>query len=343
MSIAICDTGSASFAVEEEATAEAVATAAARAIAQVTAACYSTGLSTFTVNGMSLATAEASAWASAFATATAESSACGKCEAAATFIADTFSDILLKAVASAEVNLEKLDPGADAIQVANSLVEDIQEATIVAFAVVCFTLSRPTSCPLDLPLAELKCLASLWPPFATACSVHDIDCTHENLRHQQSSGPFDSERVTNPPTQCPVCDVQAIATAKASVVEGCNAEVLGLGEAGDSTNPNTFFCNVQSITEDASFAYDAIIDASAEAAAAGGCYANETSSETVAAEVWTPLPTTGSLHLVAALRPVPAVLHQSRVQSRGRICEPSDNLMNGTSTSCKYYIVQLVE
>lgn len=150
VSLLVCDT-TATVTVEEEAVAEAVATAAAIAIAEVSAACFSSGLSTFTVNGRSIAMATATAWAEAFATATATSAACSKCETVATFIGETFSDILLEAVADAEVNLEKLHPGADAIQVANSLVADIQEATIVAFATVrLFEQPRPRHCQQPL-------------------------------------------------------------------------------------------------------------------------------------------------------------------------------------------------
>lgn len=81
----------------------------------------------------------------------------------------------------------------------------------------------------------------------------------------------------------PRTDMQAIATAQASA-ESCTAEVLGLGEAGDINDPNSFFCSVQAIGEDGSFAKDAFIDASAEAAVAAGCYENDTASQTEVAE-----------------------------------------------------------
>lgn len=142
----MCDTTE-TDAAEQEAVAEAVATAGAQTVANLTAACVSAGPgSSFMVNGVSFAVASATAFASAFATATTESSVCDKCEAAATFIAEAFEEIFIEAVSDAEVNLDNMDPDADPSQVANSLVTDIQEVTIVAFANVC-------CCPAALLLA----------------------------------------------------------------------------------------------------------------------------------------------------------------------------------------------
>jgi len=129
-------------AVEQVAVAEATATAAARTVANITSGCVSSGRSSFMVNGRTFAVASATAFATAFASAAAESSACGKCEVAAEFIGETFSNIFIEAVAEAEVNLEKLDPDADPDQIENSLVTDIQEVTIVAFADVRLPLRR---------------------------------------------------------------------------------------------------------------------------------------------------------------------------------------------------------
>jgi len=56
--------------------------------------------------------------------------------------------------------------------------------------------------------------------------------------------------------------LQAIATAQASVLDGCNAEVLGFGEAGNSSDPSVFFCNVQAITSDDSFSSDVLVESS---------------------------------------------------------------------------------
>lgn len=79
--------------------------------------------------------------------------------------------------------------------------------------------------------------------------------------------------------------MQAIATAQASVVDGCNAEVLGLGEAGDINDPNSFFCNVQAIAEDNSFSKSVVVEAIAEATAYAGCYEDVTATADAAAEV----------------------------------------------------------
>lgn len=79
--------------------------------------------------------------------------------------------------------------------------------------------------------------------------------------------------------------LQAVADARASVLKGCETEVLIEGAAGDSKNPSTFFCNVQSNALDLSIKKDAIIKASNTAAASAGCYENDSVTSILAAEV----------------------------------------------------------
>lgn len=63
------------------------------------------GSGSFRVNGRSRASAEAVAFAEAYAETLAEAEACGGCSAAATFLGETVEEVLLEAVAEAEVSL----------------------------------------------------------------------------------------------------------------------------------------------------------------------------------------------------------------------------------------------
>lgn len=63
-------------------------------------------------------------------------SVCGKCSAAAEFLAESWSEIFLEAVAEAEVHLEGAADG-DSIQaVSNAFVEAVADATVTAYAQV---------------------------------------------------------------------------------------------------------------------------------------------------------------------------------------------------------------
>lgn len=209
VSLAICDTGSASFGISEEAVAKATAQYAATAIAEASAACYSNGQSSFKVNGKSLATATASVFAAAFAEATATSSVCNKCTSEAKVVASVVADEVIKATAKAEFEISSAKGGPN--QVVSIVDKVIKEGTVVAIAT-------------------------------------------------------------------------AIADARASAIDGCQTEVLIEGAAGDSKDPSTFFCNVQSNALDLSFKQDAVIKAAAVAAASAGCYENDTATATVAAK-----------------------------------------------------------
>lgn len=79
--------------------------------------------------------------------------------------------------------------------------------------------------------------------------------------------------------------LQAVADARASVLKGCETEVLIEGAAGESKNPSTFFCNVQSNALDLSIKKDVIIKAANTAAASAGCYENDSVTSILAAEV----------------------------------------------------------
>lgn len=209
VSLAICDTGSASFGISEEAVAEAAATYAATAIAEASAACYSSGQSSFKVNGKSIATATATAYAAAFAEATASASVCNKCTSEAKVFASVFEEIIITAAAKAEIAISSTTGGPN--QVVSVVDKVIKEGTIVAIA-------------------------------------------------------------------------NAVADARASAIDGCQTEVLIEGAAGDSKNPSTFFCNVQSNALDLSFKQDALIKAAATAAAAAGCYKSDSATAVVAAK-----------------------------------------------------------
>lgn len=71
----------------------------------ITAAPCAGGSGSFRVNGRSRASAEAVAFAEAYAETLAEAEACGGCTAAATFLGERVEEVLLEAVAEAEVSL----------------------------------------------------------------------------------------------------------------------------------------------------------------------------------------------------------------------------------------------
>lgn len=88
------------------------------------------------VNGKSAANAEASAYAEAYASGVAEASVCGKCSAAANFVAESWESIFLKAVASAEVYLSGEANGGTAEARKRDFVENVQDVTVIAYAEV---------------------------------------------------------------------------------------------------------------------------------------------------------------------------------------------------------------
>lgn len=79
--------------------------------------------------------------------------------------------------------------------------------------------------------------------------------------------------------------LQVIATAQASVLDGCNAEVLGIVEAGDIRNPSTVFCNVQTITSDDSFSTNTLVEGVAESFSDAGCSGDTGAVVGIAAQV----------------------------------------------------------
>ena len=61
--------------------------------------------------------------------------------------------------------------------------------------------------------------------------------------------------------------VQALADAQASVEDGCNLDLVGIGAAGDSG----IFCAVGVATEDNSTVEDATVEVAVDAVAVSGC------------------------------------------------------------------------
>lgn len=61
--------------------------------------------------------------------------------------------------------------------------------------------------------------------------------------------------------------VQALADAQASVADGCDLDLVGLGAAGDSG----IFCAVELATEDNSTVEDATVEVAVDAVAVSGC------------------------------------------------------------------------
>lgn len=94
------------------------------------------GQATFVVNGKSAANAEATAYAEAYASGVAEASVCGKCSAAANFVAESWESIFLKAVASAEVILSGEANGGTVEQRKRDFVENVEDVTVIAYAEV---------------------------------------------------------------------------------------------------------------------------------------------------------------------------------------------------------------
>eukprot|EP00892_Ulva_mutabilis_P001227 jgi/Ulvmu1/11104/UM070_0020.1 len=118
---------------EAEAIAEASATAVATAVARATAECFSKGKGSFEVNGKSLAVGHAEAYAEAFAAGFVEASVCDKCAVSAAFVADSYSKIIKKAIAEAEIELVG---SGDTVQKVDIFVEAVVKATAIAFASV---------------------------------------------------------------------------------------------------------------------------------------------------------------------------------------------------------------
>lgn len=67
---------------------------------------------------------------------TVNATVCGKCNSAAEFLAHSWSEIFLKAVAEAEVHLEASANGNSITAASNAFVESIAEATVSAYAQV---------------------------------------------------------------------------------------------------------------------------------------------------------------------------------------------------------------
>lgn len=65
-----------------------------------------------------------------------KASVCGKCSAAAEFLAKSWSEIFLQAVAEAEVQLEGAANGKSIKAASNSFVEAVADATVTAYAQV---------------------------------------------------------------------------------------------------------------------------------------------------------------------------------------------------------------
>lgn len=103
------------------------------------------GKASVKINGRSAANAEAHAYAQAYAEAIAESSVCGKCSAAAAFVAESWEHIFLEAVAKAELELSGETNGGSAEIRQTLFVEAVEEATVVAYADV-RTLGFKTKC-----------------------------------------------------------------------------------------------------------------------------------------------------------------------------------------------------
>lgn len=132
------------------------------------------GKATVKINGRSAARAEAHAYAQAYAAAIAESSVCGKCSAAATFVAESWEHIFLEAVAEAEVELSGETNGGSAEIRETTFVQAVEEATVIAYADV-RTPDSMTTCmlsilnlffSLDIVQEVLlcdRCAVAMWP------------------------------------------------------------------------------------------------------------------------------------------------------------------------------------
>lgn len=75
--------------------------------------------------------------------------------------------------------------------------------------------------------------------------------------------------------------MQAIATAQASVDDGCNLELLGIVQAGNDSS----FCNVLAATVDNSTATNATVDLISEVVAVTGCFGNVSNVTNVTGQV----------------------------------------------------------
>ena len=166
--------------------AESTARAAATAVANVAAECYASappppqphvhewqhmhvthrhriqntgagGQASFKINGRSAASAEAYAYAEAFASAVTEASVCGKCSAAAEFVAESWEEIFLRAVAESEIYLSESANGGTITRHKHDFVENVHDVTVTAFAAV-----RPLQ-NQRFPVCTCLCNASEFP------------------------------------------------------------------------------------------------------------------------------------------------------------------------------------
>lgn len=95
------------------------------------------GRASFRLNGRSLVEAEAVAIANSVVSLVLESDACGTCSIATELFAEAYTEIVLQASALAQANLEgDSTTGMPAVAIANDIVEDIINASAIAYASV---------------------------------------------------------------------------------------------------------------------------------------------------------------------------------------------------------------
>eukprot|EP00892_Ulva_mutabilis_P008843 jgi/Ulvmu1/6330/UM029_0038.1 len=154
------------------AVAEATTRAAATAVANVAADCYASGQASFKINGRSAANAEAYAFAEAYAVAIADASVCGKCSAAADFVAESWEEIFLRAVAEAEVDLEESANGGTVTARKHDFVTHVADVTITAYAAVLVSAQASVAEGCDVGILADVATGDVDDPNVVSCEIN---------------------------------------------------------------------------------------------------------------------------------------------------------------------------
>eukprot|EP00892_Ulva_mutabilis_P008841 jgi/Ulvmu1/6329/UM029_0037.1 len=239
----VCGSGSAADRIEV--VAETSARAAATAVANVAGSCYANGNGSFKVNGLTIAQTEATAYAEAFAESTVSAAACGRCTAAAHFVAESWSRIFFDAVAEAEFRLQGAANGGSVTSATAAFVEAVAEATVVAFASVLATASASADDGCNVRLVSSTETGDVDDPDATFCDINVAGEANTVAQNAVVSAVFEAEAFAcegrAESSGRVAAQELAIATAEAisSVVADCsvigNGFACALGEADVNT------------------------------------------------------------------------------------------------------------